>query len=244
MSIALFTVVDLETAGLAPPASIVEIGVTHVCYDPDSKQVEIGAPHSKLFKPREALTPENIAVHHLTPAMLAHHPHCTDEELRAGLIGEQRPAFLVAANAGFERQWITPEIVGVDLYGKAPFWICTVKGAARLYPEAESHSNQAMRYRLGLHLSEALAMPPHRAGPDSYVTAHILAHFLQNTRVRDLVQWTFEPRWMTTIRFGKWKGKRWAEVDADYLSWMLAQADMDADAKHWARAELERRSAA
>ena len=245
MSIALFTVIDLETTGLAPPASVIEIGWTKVYFDPDKKTVEIGSPQSQLFRPTEKLSPENIAVHHLTDAMLAAYEPCTDEALSA-IVQEDRPQFLVAANSAFEAQWVTPAICGANLDGKPPRWLCTVKAAARLYPEAESHSNQAMRYRLGLHLAESLAMPPHRAGPDSYVTAHILKAFIESgVKVRDLVQWTMEPRFMTRCPIGKeWRGKPWADVDAGFLEWMLKQEGMDSDALHWARLELERRRSA
>src|SRR5689334_12777693 len=155
MSLVLFTVIDLETAGLEPPASIIEIGVTRVYFDTETKTAEIAEPVSRLFRPREALTPENIAVHHLTPAMLAEFEPCEDDDL-AEMVQQDRPQFLVAAHCAFEQLWVTPAIAGRDVTGKSPFWICTVKAAARLFPDAESHSNQAIRYRLGLDFPEAL----------------------------------------------------------------------------------------
>ena len=243
MTLALFTVIDLETAGLEPPASILEVGWSHLYFDTDTRAVEIKPPRSRLFRPKEDLSPENIAIHHLTPAMLAPFEECSDDIL-AEIIQEDRPQFIVAANSDFEKKWLdTPEIIGAGLDGKAAFWICTIKAAARLYPDAESHSNQAMRYRLGLDLPEELAMPPHRAGPDSYVTAHILGRFLsEGVRVRDLVQWEREPRFMTRCPIGKeWRGKPWADVDAGFLQWVCDQRDMDGDTAHWARIELERR---
>jgi exodeoxyribonuclease X len=240
MSLVLFTVVDLETAGLEPPASIIEIGVTRLYFDTDTKAAEIIGPFSRLFKPSAPLAPENIAVHHLTDAMLAGFEECSDDIL-AEIVQEERPQFLVAAQADFERKWILDAHAGRDLSGKAPRWICTVKAASRLFPDAESHSNQATRYRLGLDLPEHLAMPPHRAGPDSYVTAHILGRFLVSTRVRDLVAWTLEPRLITKLPFGKYRGLTWIEVPEDYLDWLLKQNEMDPDVKHWARVELQRR---
>jgi exodeoxyribonuclease X len=244
MTIVLFTVIDLETTGMEPPSDVIEIGVTRLYLDTDTKAVEIKGPTSRLFRNREEMTPENIAVHHLTPAMLAGYEFCEGSEL-AEIVQQDAPQFIVAANASFEKKWLdTPEIVGVGLDGKAAFWICTVKASARLYPDAESHSNQAMRYRLGLDLPEHLAMPPHRAGPDSFVTAHILGRFLADgVRVRDLVQWEREPRWMPRIRFGKHKGSEWIVLPDDYLQWLVApaQAEMDPDVRHWATIELERR---
>lgn len=244
MSLVQFTVIDLETSGLAPPASVIEIGWTKLYYDTETKAVEIHSPQSRLFSPVEPLTPENIAVHHLTDDMLAGYEPCSEDAL-AEVAQDDRPQFLVAAHAAFEQQWLVPAICGRDQTGKSPHWICTVKVAARLHPEADSHSNQAMRYRLGLNLPDELAMPPHRAAPDSYVTAHILAEFIKSgVRVAQMAQWTLEPRFMTRLGFGKHKGVAFTDAPADYLQWMCGQQDMDPDAKHWARVEIERRRAA
>jgi exodeoxyribonuclease X len=112
MSIVLFTVIDLETTGLAPPASVVEIGVTRLYYDTETKAVEIKPPEARLFKPAEPMAPEVIAVHHLTDAMLAQYEPCTEETLH-DIVTQERPQFLVAANAAFEQQWITNNVAGM-----------------------------------------------------------------------------------------------------------------------------------
>ena len=98
-----------------------------------------------------------------------------------------------------------------------------------------------MRYLLGLDLPDDLAMPPHRAGPDSYVTAHILAHMLKSERVRDLVAWTAEPRFLPRCPIGKHKGATWDAIPADYLQWIQRTADLDPDVKHAANLEMARR---
>ncbi|MCL4715529.1 MAG: 3'-5' exonuclease [Hyphomonadaceae bacterium] len=242
MTIALFLVIDLETTGMEPPHDIIEIGWTRLYFDVATKAVEIRGPHSRLFRNRQEMTPENIAVHHLTPTMLQGYEYCDEDAIRA-VLDEERPDFLVAANCDFEKKWLTTEVVGANLDGKAPHWLCTIKAASRLYPEADSHSNQAMRYRLGLNLSDELAMPPHRAGPDSFVTAHILGRFLSDgVRVLDMAKWTLAPRFMLRCPIGKkWRGKPWEEVETSFLEWMLLQSDMDADAQYWASVELQRR---
>ena len=85
--------------------------------------------------------------------------------------------------------------------------------------------------------------PAHRAGPDAYVTAHILKAILEaGVSSRDLVAWTKEPRVLPTCPIGaEWRGKPWAEVDAGFLNWMLKNATMEEDLKWNARRELERR---
>ena len=49
------------------------------------------------------------------------------------------------------------------------------------------HSNQVLRYWLGLRLDADLAMPPHRAGPDAYVTAHLLLRMMALASVEQMI---------------------------------------------------------
>ena len=234
MPIVLLRAVDLETTGLAPPECVIEIGWSDVYWDTDERTAEIMAPQSRLFTPTRPITPENRAVHHIADADFDGHAVCTDEALE-DILCKDEPFALVAAHAAFEQQWLAPGITGDAK------WICTVKAAARLFPEAESHSNQAIRYRMGLHLPEALAMPPHRAGPDAYVTANILAAMLETASVNQLLKWTREPKFLPRCPLGKWKGKAWPEVEHSYLEWILRTADMDPDVQHAARQEIARR---
>src|SRR5690606_31559791 len=72
--------------------------------------------------------------------------------------------------------------------------ICTLKAALRVWPDAPSHSNSVLRYWLEdqglLSLDHETAMPPHRAGPDAYVTAHILKTLLAaGATGREMIAW-------------------------------------------------------
>lgn len=230
----MFRVVDLETTGLAPPEEIIEIGWSDVFFNVEEKVISVTKSQSTLFSPTRPITPENRAIHHITDAELLGKPVCTPEALKA-ILTESAPFAFVAANANFEQQWLTEEVTGPAR------WICTVKAAAILYPDAESHSNQAIRYRMGLDLKDEWAMPPHRAGPDSYVTGEILANMLRGTMVRDLVKWTGEPKFLPRCPLAKWKGSAWADVERSYLEWIMRTADMDGDIKHAAGMEIIRR---
>ena len=234
MSRVLMRAIDLETGGMDPPACVIEIGWTDIMFDTESKVCLVSNPSSLLFQATHDLPADNIAVHHLMPSRLAGWPACGPADLRLVATSET-PAFLVAANADFERKWITDDMIGDAK------WICTVKAVARLYPDAPSHSNQAMRYQLGLELPEQHAMPPHRAGPDSFVTAHVLAHMLRTERVRDLVNWTAQPRFLPRCPIGKHKGASWDAIPADYLQWIQRTPDLDPDVKHAANLEMARR---
>jgi exodeoxyribonuclease X len=125
-------------------------------------------------------------------------------------------------------------------------WICTVRSAKNVWPEAPGHSNQVLRYWRDLRLDTALADPAHRAGPDAWVTAHLLIDMLKVATVEQMLAWTNEPRRLDRIPFGKHRGRPWAEPPEDYLRWMVGQGgsgqgDKDADVVAAARQELDRR---
>jgi exodeoxyribonuclease X len=126
--------------------------------------------------------------------------------------------------------------------------ICTYKSALRAWPDAPSHSNGALRYWLEdqglITLDHASTQPAHRAGPDTYVTAHILlALFNAGHTGREMIAWSKEPRLLPTCPIGaEWRGKKWAEVDGGFLGWMLRQPTMEEDLKWNAKREIARRA--
>jgi len=227
-------VVDTETTGMAPPAEVCEVGWCPLTKK--SEEWEVGLPESRLFGV-DAMPPEVRAIHHITAADVAGQP----KFMPSGFVESFDFCALFAAhNAAFEDQWLM-------LDGVMPL-LCTYKAALRVWPQAPSHSNGALRYWLEdqgkLALDHDTAMPPHRAGPDAYVTAHILKALLNEATANQMVRWTREPRLLPTCPLGKFRGKPWPEVEAGFLSWMLKQADMDPDLKWNAQHELDRRSGA
>ena len=229
-------VIDLETTGMEPPAEIVEFGRADVAVDGD--RVTIERPMARLYRPLHGIPPEAMAVHHITEAEFADDTAvCTPDRLRLAVWGGSAPDVRVAHNAEFEQTFITPAA------SDALPWTCTYKAALYVWPDAPRHSNQVLRYWRGLKLDPGLAMPPHRAGPDTWVTAHLLKDLLGFASIDQMIAWTAEPRPMPTLPFGKHKGAAWADAPLDYLEWMVRQTDMDADAIWHARRELARRTA-
>lgn len=230
-----FRVIDIETTGLAPPSEIIEIGSVDVVID-DGK-IEIEEPRSQLYRPLNGISPETMAVHHITQNdFLPDTPVCTEANLTAAVLAMPKPDALVAHNCEFEQRFIPDHAVA-----NLP-WICTHKIALRVWPEAPRHSNQVLRYWRNLTLDAALAMPPHRAGPDAWVTAHLFAEMAQSTPVVEMLEWTLKPKQLRTISFGKHRGSPWSEIPVDYLHWMTRQTDMDVDALYCAKEELARRA--
>jgi exodeoxyribonuclease X len=137
-----------------------------------------------LVKPRSAVSPLASAVHHLVGEDLESAPGIEDVITRfAGADA------YVAHNCSFEKGFLRR-------YRGQQVWICTYKCALRVWPEFETHNNQALRYQLGLVNPLGLdraKLIPHRA----------------------------EPTLMTVLDFGKHRGQRFDAVPRDYLRWMV-----------------------
>jgi len=228
-------VVDIETTGFAPPAEVIELGCVDVEWRPGAG-ARVRLPRARLFAARNGIPAAVSAIHHITQADIPEDaPAATQERLREALLAQPAPDILVAHNCAFERRFI-----GAEADGGLP-WICTYKAALRAWPLAPGHSNQALREWRDLALDPALAAPAHRAGPDAYVTAHLLAELLAAAPIERLIAWSHEPRPLSAIPFGKHRGLAWTAAPLDYLQWMTQQAAMDANVLRHAMAELGRR---
>jgi exodeoxyribonuclease X len=128
-------------------------------------------------------------------------------------------------------------------------WICTFKAARTAWPELQSHKNGSIRYERGLCLDDPQTEPSHRAGPDTWVTAHILLDLLKLYQPETLVEISTKPVLLLKVDFGLHAGKRWSEVPTDYIDWILHKSGMKDDATkvdvvHTARLEWVKRTSA
>lgn len=208
-------VTDTETGGLdAEKSDIVELAVVEI------PSFETFSTFVSTDKPIEL---EAMATHHITPQMLEGAP--TLEEAMTGS-RFQDTKFVAAHNAAFDMSFLK-----VD----KPV-ICTYRCARHLYPDAPRHTNQVLRYYLGLNEKVyegvghfIMQLPPHRALPDAWVTAHILEHMLKTHTPEELVALTSSPILIRTMQFGKHRGQLCADIPKDYWRWVSRQADMDPD---------------
>ncbi|WP_422366375.1 exonuclease domain-containing protein [Pelagibius sp.] len=213
-------VIDFETTGLPPDASVCEAAAVDLVGDPP----EVGPCSQTLVQPTTEMTLEALATHHITAEQAR--TGMTWDDARAAL-EDGHPDVFVAHNADFEKAFFDPE---------GAIWVDTYKVALRLWPDAPRHTNQVLRYALGLNLDER-AMPPHRALPDAWVTAHILLEALRIATLQDMVRWTQEPSYLTKLTFGKHRGQKYSDVPRDYLQW-LSRQDMDPGVIAAAKREL------
>lgn len=219
-------VIDLETTGLPEDETkaICEIGWTDV-----TDNWKIDGPHSTLVNPGHTIPAVTRAVHHISDADVA--GAITPDVACSVLMDGMEPGDAFAAhNAKFEQAF----------FGGGNFpWICTLQCARHLFPDAPGHSNQVLRYHLGVDMDDGFdpvaAMPPHRAGPDTLVTAFILNRLLLVSSVQRLIELTSEPVVLRNVTFGKHRGAKWAELPRDYLQWIAFKSDLGPDEKHTAR---------
>lgn len=225
----LIRVIDFETTGEPPGAAVCEVGWCDVNTPADGGPATIAEPKAMLVNPHRTMPANARGVHHISDEDLAGAPEISTGFLTLAL---ECPHIFVAHNAKFEQQFWT---------GGGAGWICTRKVAMRLWPDAPDHKNQTLRYHLGidelcLDFEPTLATPPHRAGPDAYVTAFIFVEALKLATVEQMRDWTDKPSLLPGVmRFGKHKGVSWSMAPPDYLSWIVHKSDMDEDTKFTAK---------
>ena len=182
-----------------------------------------------LYKPPVPISIESMAIHHITEKMVAARPLFTDAPEYASVkdLFESAETIGVAHNAAFDlamlgREGITP--------GRT---ICTYKVAYALDPDdtLPNYRLQYLRYLLDLDV-EAEA---HDAWGDVLVLEalfeRLLARMLERHGTEEaaleaMLTISARPLLFTTIRFGKYAGKRLEEVaktDSSYLEWLLKQ---------------------
>lgn len=220
--------IDFETTGMPEDSvkAICEVGWTDVLVG----AIAISSTRSYLVNPGHPIPPQTRAVHHISDFDVRN-AATPDIAMRDLMTDMGEDDLFAAHNCKFEQAFFG---------GGGRRWICTMQCAKHVWPDAPGYANHALRYWLDIDsdfsFSEDRAMPPHRAGPDTYVTAYLVAHLLRERSIEELVRLTTTPVIMTgPIRFGKHKGTDWKDLPWDYLDWIANKSDMDAETKHTAR---------
>lgn len=226
-------VVDTETTGVTKDDAVCEIGFCDLRKIDGIWQPQ--TPQSMLIDPGRPIPPEASAIHHITDDMVAG-AFPLDVALSGSDMLDELCPVIIGHKLDFDRMFLE--------LGDRPT-ICTYKCALRLAPNAPRHSNQVLRYWLDLDLDRALTEPPHRAGPDTYVTAHLAARMLNARKegmpvnpLSKLIQLTAEPYILPRFTFGKHAMWPLADVPSSYLRWCLDTPDMDKEVHDTARHHL------
>jgi exodeoxyribonuclease X len=220
-------VIDIETTGIDPNAdAIIEIASVDMV-----RGGGITNAMATLVRPHKPIPPGASAVHHIVDEDVKYAP------LLADIAGRFAGADVyVAHNCEFEQSFFAAQGI---VFGP---WICTYKCALRVWPELDGHSNQELRYALGRATPfpgfDRGAISPHRAAFDVIVTAAIFEELIKSARWSELRQWSAEPALHTRFHFGKYRGRRYADIaasDADYLQWIVEKSELEAGIKHSAQ---------
>jgi exodeoxyribonuclease X len=236
----IWRVFDVETTGFpedGKATAIIQAGWTDVEMNADG-EIFVGLPVNYFcnpFRANPALEMDigALATHHIQKSDLIDAP-APDEILRKLTAGAD---FFACHNKEHDGHYFT---------GAGKPMVCTLKAAQRIWPDAERHSNQFLRYYLGLPVDRDIADPAHWAGPDSYVTAHLLAAILkEGATLDDLIEWSVSATILKTIKFGKHRGTDFKDLPTDYLEWLWKNPSdkADRDLRATLQYHLDRRGA-
>lgn len=214
-------VADTETTGFeAVCNSLVEFAYV---------SEDFGRWGHSLLKPKHRISYGAMGAHHITEDMVADAPD-PDQWFDDYFLREESYG-LVFHNAGFDKEFLPPRLQEFPT-------VCTWRCSMVLWPDADSHSNQSLRYELGLDLGdmpEEAGGAAHRALYDAWITCALYDKIREVSGLDfdGLVKMTQEPILLKKVRFGKHVGELWEDVPKSYLRWILGQ-DFDADVKHTA----------
>lgn len=235
-----FRVIDLETTDKPEAKEAGErVGVVEIGYTDVTDQLEIGETITAFVNPGFPIPPQGRAVHHISDRDVASGLNYM-QACQTLMKGMEPGDVFVAHNAPFEQQF----------FGGGQFpWICTMRCSQHIFEEAPSFGNQFLRYWLGIDEEIAephRAMPPHRAGPDTYVTAYLLTRLLLERSPDDLVALTKELPLLKVLTFTKdHKGKLYRDLDEGLLEWILGKdfgVEVHHTCRYWLRIKRQSRN--
>lgn len=245
-------VTDTETTGVGDTDQIVEMACLYL--NPPKFALRAGRSSQRmswLMRPDVPITHAARATHHITDEMLTIAPS-REEWLRLcpdplGQLGEDPPR-VVAHNLAYDIKMMKQTGMPETVLPPPERQICTWRCSLHLYPEAETHRNVSLWYELGLDKRFASptrtrmldGLAAHRAGFDVVVTGDLLRFMCEANSLDRLSELTATPVRLTTIRFGKYRGTKWADVDTGFLRWCLTK-DFDEDVRHTCRTIIAER---
>lgn len=218
-------VIDTETTGMGDQDQVIELGWA-------TNNLSGGM----LIFPTVPIQPDARASHHITDDELVHGRSHADawRFIDDNLLPETPWVF---HNATFDMRMLRQTWPHIPI----PPVICTWRCSLHLWPDAPSHSNQALRYWLDLPIDAAVCRTcgqgphAHRAPFDAQVTLALVERMVSlGHTIDDLVQMSGQPVVLHRVRFGKHEGELWQDVPRDYLNWILRQGDFDEDVRHTA----------
>ncbi len=227
-----FVCLDCETTGLDPETSqIIEVAAAIFSFD------QIHDTFESLIDPGCPISPESMAIHHITDDMVQGKPKIQDvlPSLikfinKHIIIGHGIPldiAFLVAAAKKNNIQTVL---------SSHPFF--DTLRLARLYGESPINSLEMLRQHFNIAAEGA-----HRAMNDVRVNIEVFKFLTNNFKTTEqLIERLKRPILLKKMPLGKHKGRPFSEIPIEYLLW-ATNKDFDQDLTFSIRSELKKRKA-
>ena len=219
-------VVDTETSDLPERGGQLLELAWMTLKDPDWK---ITSAYETYVQYSGPIDPRAQASHHIrADCLIAERGAITREKAIIHLLNEIEPdSYIVAHNVDFDSK-LLPEV-------SRP-WVCTYRISKHIWPEAPAHSNQVLRYWLGVKPDLSMApsiksRQPHQALYDVATTVGILQKMLEQHSPEELYKITVGPHLLKAITFGKHKGTNFTDIPIDYLMWLRGQPELERDLK-------------
>lgn len=236
-----FSFLDTETTGMDPNVDrIVEIAI--VRFRNGVREV-----FHTLVDPEMPIPATASAVHHITDETIAEAKARgeapTFAEIADKVVEMLDGGFVIAHNRGFDEPMVDGHL-GIDIDPKS--WLCTVRLARHLLPQAPAFGNQVLRYWLKTQ-PESEGLGAHRAIDDVYVSLENLYHIAKAGELvgvkslEGLHELSNRLIVTRTMPFGKHAGKDFKDIPSDYFEYMLGNmTDLEEDLRHSMTVELAR----
>lgn len=198
---------DTETTGIkAGKDRIVEIAA----YDPVMDRT-----FEQLVNPGVPIPKEASQVHHITDEMVADKPGFAEIATQFIEFCSGDVVLIAHNNDNFDIHFLKYEF---ELGAIAmPEWkfLDTLKWARRYRPDLPRHTLQFLREIYGIAENNA-----HRALDDVIVLHQVFSFMLDDLTMDQAFELLNVPKDLTSMPFGKYQGKPFAEIPADYVAWL------------------------
>ena len=209
-----YVVADVETTGIDEEACVVQFALIRFVRGRARER------YSALIDPIIPIPSTASAIHLIRDRDVSGRPVLPEvADDIAEFVGD---SFVVAHNAPFDHRFL-------DMIGDNP-WICTLRLARRIWPDAPRHTNGVLRFHLDLDDEYDLGRGPmHDAETDALVTGYLFARELRLLADRldtlhDVWDICWRPLPVTHFHYGrKHYGRPIAAIPPDYLKWVAQQ---------------------
>jgi DNA polymerase-3 subunit epsilon len=209
-------VADVETTGFTPPVKIVEVAWTEI--EEDCGYI-LDTQFSTITNPERLIEDGAAGVHGIRNSYIEEHKH--ELPVIEDIEWPNGPIFLVAHNVKFDEAILKDymSIVGS---------MCTLILAKRLLPDAPDHKLSTLSCYC--NLPQQLS---HRAEGDVRDCVGVLDYMMEGTGwgFWKMYDYYLKPVFVTTMPWGKHKGKNMLEVPKSYLVWAYQQ-ELDKDMRY------------